>query len=117
MAPLDPQIAGTQSIAEFGQRTELIIVTIDLLSFPHMVVPARFDKGRGAFSGACLRSRSRISQRFANDRIEANFFIVRLAPLFKMGTLLVLPWLKKVAHDVIMHLQRCVGGCRRQFHQ
>jgi len=34
MAFLDPQIAGAQPIAEFGQRTELILVTIDLLFFP-----------------------------------------------------------------------------------
>ena len=44
MASLNPQIAGTQAIAEFSQRTELIIVAIDFLVFPDMIVPARFDK-------------------------------------------------------------------------
>ncbi len=45
MTSLDPEIAGTQPIAEFGQRTELIIVAIDLLFLPDMIVPAWFDKG------------------------------------------------------------------------
>ena len=44
MTSLNPEIAGTQAIAEFGQRTELIIVAIDLLFFPDMIVPAWFDK-------------------------------------------------------------------------